>query len=289
MTQPASSRNFRGYWSRFVRLALVWFCLYGTLAAAGDALEVFAGSASKPALEEVARRFEEATGARVLLHMGGSGTMLSQMELLRRGDVYFPGSSDFMEIAKRKGLVDAATEVRVVYLLPAINVQRGNPKNIRGLADLARPGLRVGMARPDSVCVGLYGVEALERAGLAAAVKKNIVNQAESCDKTAQMISLGLVDAVLGWDVFEAWDPARVEAVYYPPDEVTRIGYLPAAVSAFPRKPGLARAFLAYLVSLEGQAIFRAHGYLTELAEARQRARPDTPVGGEWPLPSSWR
>jgi len=289
MPEPAYPGNFRGYRNLLGRLALAWLCLYVTPAAAVAAIEVFAGSASKPALEEVARRFEAATGTRILLHLGGSGTMLSQMELLRRGDVYFPGSSDFMEIAKRKGLVDAATEVRVVYLLPAINVARGNPKNIRGLADLTRPGLRVGMARPDSVCVGLYGVEALERAGLAAAVRKNIVNQAESCDKTAQMISLGLVDAVLGWDVFEAWDPARVEAVYYPPDEVTRIGYLPAAVSAFPREPDLARAFLAYLVSPEGQAIFRAHGYLTELAEARQRARPTTPVGGEWPLPASWR
>lgn len=255
----------------------------------GRMLEVFAGSASKPALEEAARRFEGATGARVLLHLGGSGNMLSQMELLQRGDIYFPGSSDYGELAKRKGLVDPSTEVRVVYLIPAINVQRGNPKNIRGLEDLARPGLRVGIARPETVCVGLYAAEALEARGLSDAVRPNIVNQAESCEKTAQMISLGLVDAVLGWGVFEEWDPARVETVYYPPDEVTRIGYLPAAVSAFPREPELARAFLAYLVSPEGQAVFRAHGYLTELAEARRRARPDTPAGGEWPLPASWR
>lgn len=255
----------------------------------GRELEVFAGSASKPALEEAARRFQEATGARVLLHLGGSGTMLSKMELLRRGDIYFPGSSDYGELAKRKGLVDPATEVRVVYLIPAINVQRGNPKNIRSLADLARPGLRVGIARPETVCVGLYAVEALEARGLSEAVRANVVNQAESCEKTAQMISLGLVDAVIGWDVFEEWDPTRVETVYYPPEEVTRIGYLPAAVSAFPREPELARAFLSYLVSPEGQGVFRAHGYLTDLAEARKRARPDTPVGGEWPLPASWR
>jgi molybdate transport system substrate-binding protein len=255
----------------------------------GQELEVFAGSASKPALEEVARRFEARTGVRVLLHLGGSGSMLSQMDLLRRGDVYFPGSSDFMELAKRKGLVDPKTEVRVVYLLPAINVQRGNPKKIRRLEDLARPGTRVGIARPDGVCVGLYGVEALEARGLSAAVRKNVVNQAESCEKTAQMISLGLVDAVLGWDVFEKWDPERVETVYYPPAEVPRIGYIPAALSAFPRNPRLARAFLAFLTSAESREIFRSKGYLTDLAEARRRALPDTPIGGEWPLPESWK
>jgi molybdate transport system substrate-binding protein len=194
-----------------------------------------------------------------------------------------------MELAKRKGLVDAKTEVRVVYLLPAINVKRGNPKRLRGLEDLARPGLRIGIARPDTVCVGLYGVEALEARGLSAAVRRNIVNHAESCEKTAQMMSLGLVDAVLGWDVFEKWDPEHIETVYYPPDQVPRIGYIPAALSAFPREAEVARAFLRYLVSAEGQGIFREKGYVTDLAEARKRARPTTPVGGEWSLPASWR
>jgi molybdate transport system substrate-binding protein len=256
---------------------------------AGRSIEVFAGSASKPAVEEAARRFEAETGARVLLHLGGSGSMLSQMVLLRRGDVYFPGSSDFMELAKRKGVVDATTERRVVYLLPTITVQRGNPKKIRNLEDLARPGLRVGIARPDTVCVGLYGVEALEARGLSAAVRRNIVNQAESCEKTAQMISLGLVDAVLGWEVFEKWDPQRVETVHYAPEQVPRIGYIPAAVSAFPREPQIAKAFVSFLAGAEGQAIFRAKGYLTSVDEARTRTLPDTPVGGEWQLPESWK
>lgn len=258
-------------------------------ALAGGVLEVFAGSASKPAAEEVAALFEERAGVRVLLHFGGSGAVLSQMELARRGDVYFPGSSDFMELAKRRGLVDPATEVRAAYLLPAINVPRGNPKGIRSLEDLARPGLRVGIARPETVCVGLYAVEALEREGLSARVRPNVANWAESCEKTAQMLSLGLVDAVLGWDVFDDWDPDRIETVLYPPDRVPRIGYVPAAVSAFAAEPDLARRFLAYLTGPEARAVFRRRGYLATLEEARALARPETPVGGQYPLPEGWR
>ena len=252
-------------------------------------LEVFAGSASKPAAVEAARRFEERTGIRVRFHFGGSGAVLSQMELAGRGDVYFPGSSDFMEVAKRKGLVDPATEVRVVYLLPAINVARGNPKGIRGLEDLARPGVRVGMARPSTVCVGLYGVEALERAGLAERVRPNIVTYAESCSRTAQLVALGLVDAVLGWDVFDDWAPGRIETILYPPRQVPRIGYIPAAVARFTDHRDEARRFLAFLTGDEAREIFRRHGYLTSLEEARRLASPDTPVGGEYPLPASWR
>lgn len=270
-------------------LALAVLVGAGPSAARGRALEVFAGSASKPAAEEAARLFERRTGAAVLLHFGGSGAVLAQMELTGRGDVYFPGSPDFLEVAKRKGLVDPATEVRVAYLLPAINVPRGNPKGIGRLADLARPGVRVGMARPETVCVGLYGVEVLERAGLGPPVRENVVNYAESCEKTAQMVSLGLVDAALGWDVFARWDPDRIDTVHLRPEEVPRIGFLPAAVATKAREPALARDFLRFLAGPEGRAVFRRHGYLTGLAEARARARPDTPVGGEYRLPAGWR
>jgi hypothetical protein len=65
--------------------------------------------------------------------------MLSEMKLAQRGDLYLPGSSDFMEIAKRENLVLSESERFVAYLVPAINVPAGNPKNIRSLEDLARP------------------------------------------------------------------------------------------------------------------------------------------------------
>ncbi len=260
-------------------------------AAAAPAQEVlvFAGSAAKPALEEAARAFEARTGTAVRFVFGGSGTVLAQMELARRGDLYVPGSPDFMEKAKRRGLVDPATEARLAYLVPAIAVPRGNPAGVRSLADLARPGVRVGIARPDTVCVGLYAVEVLERAGLAGRVRPNIVNYAESCAKTAQMAALGLVDAVMGWDVFDDWNPGRIETVPLPPDAVVRIAYIPAAVSAFCRTRPPAVAFLRFLTGPEGRAVFGRHGYLTSLEAARRLARPDTPAGGEFRLPPGWR
>ena len=195
-------------------------------------LEVFAGSASKPPLEQLAASFEEKTGAKILLHFGGSGQMLSQMKLTGRGDIYFPGSSDYMERAKREGLAAPDTERRVAFLVPAINVVRGNPKNIQTLEDLAKPGVRVGIARPDAVCVGLYAIEILEKAGLSGAVRSNIVTCAESCEKTAQLVSLGAVDAVIGWSVFEHWDPQRIQTIPLKPHQIPRIGYIPMAVAA---------------------------------------------------------
>jgi len=250
--------------------------------------EVFVGSATKPAIEEAAALFEKKTGIKVLLHFGGSGKMLSEMKLARRGDLYLPGSSDFMDMAKREKLVLAGTEKRVAYLVPAINVPAGNPKNIRSLEDLARPGLRIGIARPDSVCVGLYAAEVLERAGMVKRVRPNIVTHTESCEKTAQLVALGTVDAVLGWEVFHYWKPDKIETVFLNPDQVARIGYIPIAVSVFSKQGPLARQLIDFLVGEEGQSVFRKWHYLTSVAEARKLARPATPVGGEWKLPAGW-
>ena len=135
--------------------------------------------------------FEDKTGCRMLLHFSGSGAMLSQMKLTRRGDLYFPGSSDFMELAKREKLVVPDTEKLVVYLLPAINVPADNPKKIEKLADLGKPGVRVGIARPDTVCVGLYAVEVMTHNKVVDLVKPRIVTNAESAQKVSSSISPG--------------------------------------------------------------------------------------------------
>lgn len=255
----------------------------------GRVLEVFVGSASKPATEVAIESFQRKTGAKVEAHYGGSGKMLAALKLAKRGDIYFPGSSDHMEVAKREGIVFPETERRVVYLIPTINVQRGNPHNIHRLADLQKRGLRIGIARPDAVCVGLYAVELLEAQGLGAAVQPNIVTQTESCEKTAQLLSLKSVDAIIGWDVFEHWDPENIQTIYPSPTEVTRIGYIPIAVAKSTKDRELAEAFIAFVLSDEGRTIYKRWKYLTSLEEARKYATPTTPVGGEWELPARWR
>ncbi len=254
----------------------------------GRRLVLFVGSASQPPTELAVQRFAEKTGAKIEAHYGGSGEMLARMKLADQGDIYFPGSSDFIEIAKREGLIDPATEAIIAYLVPAINVPIDNPKGIATLEDLAKPGLRLAIARPDTVCVGLYAVEVLERAGLASQVRPNIVNNTESCAKTAQIVALGQVDAVLGWEVFEHWDPNKIKTIYLSKEQVPRIGFLPAAIGRKSKDTELAKAFLAFLTSPQGQAIYSQWNYLTSVEAARKHTMPDTPVGGEWPLPKGW-
>ena len=256
-----------------------------------EGILIFAGSASKPPTEEVVRVFQEKTGIHVDVIFGGSGFVLSQMKLGKKGDLYFPGSSDFMEKAKKEALVFPESEKLVVYLVPSINVQKGNPKGIHSLKDLTRDGIRVAIANPEMVCVELYAVEIIEK-NLAPADKekfrRNLVNYTESCEKTAVAISLKAVDAVLGWEVFHYWDPDRIETIYLKPDEISRIGYLPIAISKYTRDRSSAQKFIDFLLTREGKAIFQKYHYLMTPQEARRFTRPDTPVGGNYLIPEGW-
>jgi len=256
------------------------------LAAERQPVMVFAGSASQPPLEEAARAFEGRTGIPVVLHTGGSGAMLNQIRLTGRGDLYIPGSPDYLEKARALDLV-TEEPIIVAYLVPALLVAKGNPLGITGLGDLDRPGLRVGMADPDGVCVGLYAVEILEANAMTDRVKPNVRGMVESCAKAAAMIPLNLVDVVLGWREFAAWDPAAMEAILLGPDEIPRLAYVPAAMLRQVENRQGAEAFLAFLHSTEGREIFRRWGYLTDAETARAFA-PQARIGGLYVLPEGW-
>ncbi len=249
---------------------------------------VFAGAASKPPLDEAARAFEKRTGLKVFITYGGSGSVLSQMILSKTGDVYIPGSPDYLVKSEREKVTDPASTKIIAYLVPSMVVQPGNPMNIQDIADLAKPGVRIGIGNPDTVCLGLYSVELLEYNNLLAEVYKNIVTQAESCGKTATLISLKTVDAVIGWSVFHDWEPENIEVIHLKPEQIPRLAYIPAAVSTFSENKENAGLFIDFLVSSAGKEIFQKWGYDTSESEVKQYA-PDAAIGGEYQIPDSYK
>ncbi|MCS6849855.1 MAG: molybdate ABC transporter substrate-binding protein [Gemmataceae bacterium] len=257
----------------------------------GKTLLAYVGAASKPPVEEAAKLYGGKTGVQVNLVFGGSGHVLAQMKLAKQGDLYLPGSSDYMEKAKRDGDVFADTETIIAYLVPAINVRKGNPHRIRTLRDLTRPGVKVALANPGSVCLGAYAVEIIEKSCTPEekeALRRNLINYTESCEKTATAISLKMADAVIGWSVFEHWDPKRIDTVPLPKDQVPRIGYISVAVSRFTHDRDAAQAFINFLAGPEGRAVFARHHYFTTVEEAEHYIGGKKPVGGEYQVPQDW-
>ena len=270
----------------FVCLSVLLTLTVSAFAGAPQPVVVFAGSASQPPLEEAAEVFQAKTGIPVVLHLGGSGTMLNQIRLTGQGDLYVPGSPDYMEKARGFGLVDGPSSI-IAYLIPALIVSKGNPLRIHKLEDLQRTGLRIGIADPNGVCVGLYAVEILEANAITDKVRDNLRGMVESCAKTAAMIPLNMVDVVLGWREFATWNPEAMDVILLEPGQIPRLAYVPASVLRKAKNPKGADAFVAFLESEEGQAIFQKHGYITDEISARKFA-PGANIGGTYTLPERW-
>lgn len=225
-----------------------------------ESLHVFAGAAGKPAIDEAVKLFEQKYGVKVEVTYGGSGAVLSQMLLSQRGDVYIPGSDDYMDKAESKGAVIGQTRRIICYLKPSIVVQKGNPKGIKGIEDLTQPGLKVAIGTPEAVCLGDIALEMFRQAGIEERIRPNIVTQAYNCQHLLTLLKLKQVDAIIGWDFYEHLAPTEVKAI--PIDEaVARPRNIPAAVVSFSKQKELSDKFVRFVSGAKGREIFARYGY----------------------------
>ena len=127
-------------------------------------VSVFAAAGAKPAIDEACQKFEQLYGCSVEISYGGGGEVLSKMILSKSGDVYVAPEQRFMEAAREKQAIDTETIKSIAYMIPVIAVPKGNPKNITTLVDLARPGVRVAITRPETTLLGEYAPEIFDKA-----------------------------------------------------------------------------------------------------------------------------
>ena len=164
-----------------------------------DALRLYCAAGIKPAVEPTARAFTAEYGIPVELQYGGSGTLLSQLEIDPNGvDLYLAADDSYARIARDKGLVQEI--IPLARMRPVIAVQRGNPKNITGVADLANPAFRVGLANPDAAAVGRITRTALDEHGLWPSVRANTRVLKPTVNELANDLALGAIDAGIIWD-----------------------------------------------------------------------------------------
>lgn len=268
------------------------FCLFMVSCTAekkeeGEELLVYCGAANKPPMEKIAAMFEQKTNTSVRLIYGGSGTLLSQLEITGRGEIYLPGSPDYISRGMRKGLLIKESDRIVAYLVPAIITPAGNPAGITGLRDLARKGVRVGIGNPETVCLGLYGIELLSYNDMLQAVMGNVVTFGASCSKTANLAAMGKVDAILGWRVFHFWNPEEMEFIPIDPDSIPRLSHISIAIPSVTRNARLSGEFISFVLSEEGRGIYRSFGYCITREEAARFA-PRAGIGGEYQLPDEY-
>lgn len=170
-----------------------------------EALLVYCAAGLKTPVEAIARKYQEEFGTEVQLQFGGSGTLLNNLKVSHRGDLFLAADSSFVAIGRSNHLL--AEVLPVARQSPVIIVPKPNPKGIATIADLLRQGTRVALANPDATAVGTLTRAALTRSGQWEALSAAATVLKPTVGDVANDVKLGSVDAGIVWDATAAQYP----------------------------------------------------------------------------------
>ena len=201
------------------------------------------------------------------------GIVVGNMRISLRPDIYTAGKGRIRALQKKRGWFSKTEDYARNRL--AIMTAKGNPDHVTGWASLADPHLKLCMPNPATEGIASHAIiPALRKSGgekLADAVYRDKVKAGTTLlthihhRQTPMMIMGGQCAAGAVWYT-EAYFHAHIAGhplsmVKVPASQNHVVTYTAAAMKNAPH-PEAAGAFLAFLVSADGQAIYRHYGFM---------------------------
>jgi molybdate transport system substrate-binding protein len=178
--------------------------------AAGNEVIVLCGGSMRAAMEEIIKRYAAGSADKVMATYGDSGDICAQIVKTGRGDIFLC-HDPFMPWAAEKGVI--ATWAPLAYFNLVIVVPKGNPRQIHGLADLAKPGLRVGVGDMTYSTAGQIVKQVLRVRPYGSNVLQNIVMENKGHPQRCNDVAMGTLDAATVWDAVAALYTNKLESM----------------------------------------------------------------------------
>ena len=236
----------------------------GGMAVGGEPLTVFAAASLTEAMTEAGREFEHSQGIAVRFSFASSSTLARQVEAGAPAELVALANEAWADYLADRGAILPETRTsavgnRLVLIAPAGNsASLSTPPTAGEITTALGPAGRLALGDPAHVPAGIYARQALENLGLWNAVAPRLA-PTDNVRAALALVArgetpLGIVyatDARLTQDVQTlALLPANAHTPITYPFAITRDGDTPEA-----------RAFLAFLTSDEGLAIFQRFGF----------------------------
>lgn len=249
-----------------------------------EPVRVFSARACAAPLREAADLFENQTGVRVEISVcsrhcaepvaeeatqeTGGHDFLVEIAEAAIHDLAIGGAEYLLDDGEVRGIVQRGRRRTIAHRCSAIIVPAGNPANIQGIEDLARPGVRVAVSVID--CLKGLWEDITARLGLLEAVCRNVTYHASGCIAIVEAVAQAKVDAAFGWTAFAHLAPDRIEVIETPPEQQvsrgTGIGLL-----SFSKQPEAATQFMDFLTTPEARACYERFGWVTPGTGSRGR------------------
>jgi molybdate transport system substrate-binding protein len=243
----------------------LWACLLVAEAACARStvpppLHVAAAVSLTEVLEAATRRYEQATGERVVLNFAASNVLARQIEEGAPVDVFV--SADVLQM-ERLVIRDLVAEDTLADLLAnqlVVVTPSGRPLPSPAPGGLMDPAVkRIALGDPAAVPAGVYARRWLERLDLWSRVESRVVPSG-SVRAALAAVEAGNADAAVVYRT-DARTSRAVDVAYEVPLEQAPPVAYPAAVLAASRAGERARRYLLWLHGPEATPIFMAAGF----------------------------
>ncbi len=188
---------------------------------------------------------------------GGSGALQTQIESGAPADVFAAASPKQPEALYAKGLVAKPVQFasnRLVLVTPT-----SNPAHITSVSDITKPGVKLVICNATVPC-GDYARTAFMNLNITAAAMKNVVSETTDVTQVLADVALGQADAGFVYVTDADAANGKVRVIELPaqakPNTKDYIAVLEAS-----HDRAAAEAFVAKLLSSEGQAKLQADGF----------------------------
>ena len=138
------------------------------------ALLMYCAAGVKPPVEKVAGDYRNEYGVEINLQYGGSGTLLSNIRVAQKGDLFLAADESYISIAREQGLV--LESIPLAKMRPVVAVRGDRDLRIEAIEDLLRSDLRVAIANPDAASIGKTTKRVFQEAGFWEALEKKAVS-----------------------------------------------------------------------------------------------------------------
>lgn len=220
-------------------------------------ITVFAAASLTESFTQLGKDFEELNPeAKVTFNFAGSSALATQINQGAPADVFASAAPKNMTDVTATG---AITEDPVTFVTNTLEiaVPAGNPGKVTGLADFAKPDLKIALCAEQVPC-GAAAKKVFEAAGITAAPD----TLEQDVKAVLSKVSLGEVDAALVYktDVKAAGD--KVEGIEFPESDKA-VNEYPIAVCAKAPNAAGAKAFVEFVLSDKGKAVLTEAGFGT--------------------------
>jgi molybdate transport system substrate-binding protein len=224
-------------------------------------LTVHAAASLTDALKEIATAYETQSGDQLRFNFGASSMLARQIEEGAPADLFFSADEAKMDALEKKGLLLPGTRRSLLSNLLVIIVPEDASAAPQSAADLSKPEFRkIALAEPQTVPVGVYAREYLQKSGLWDSIKEKVV-PTENVRASLAAVESGNVEVGIVYKT-DAMISKKVKiAVEISATEGPKISY-PIAVLKSSREPERAKKFAEYLAGPAARAVFEKFGFI---------------------------